>query len=759
MAENTTEPRNQGEELDGDVDEDLDEAACKSSMLFTDENCQPIQFFMRPSETKARLKELIENGGGEVTSRLDKARENVIKILAEGDECKSNDYYSHEYVEACWAANILLDKSEYRVTSAPKKGDGLSPSKVSVDRPAKGRSFYTAAEDKAILQYIAKHPFNYGGNQTWKKMEIMKITNHSWQSMKDRFRKKLEGELPKYIALRKSQQKLRMQEAGTSNAGDCRQYSRNADSEDQIEDFSDENESGGDDRNKKSVYIRRLDTVEEIDDVQDMEEASLSDTSSFDVFLYEAAEASGSNRRDGVNESNPVSKDSKEPADSTETTEIPLQKKSAIVGRSSSSTNESDAGEVVARRMRSRQVAEDSVQEPPGKMARNQPTVKRNKNQNNNKPSPVRKNQKILHDTGTEGQAAHGRKARTRHSARQKAAKNDAAGSDASHAMESLRKMETRSGRVCGVDAVTREQQEEEEEEQGQEQGEEVVQINGGDDHAMEVDDDPMQIYEIEDETVAERDESTTQSSEDMTIVRLTTPRKSRKALKKTPRKTPPRSAKKKGSADVTTSPAAGEQSIEKSTPTAQRTLDTGVSPQRVSTRRGAGRHREAAKNSGTDAEDADSESSPMKKGHKRHADNAIIPESEAVDTDSDVLPMQRARRRRMESGDDTPADHIPDTQVPEEDNTEEIEELQQFIQDLEEEYHQPRNVICAALFMNSGSVTNTRDYLTHGRRKTRLLWTSEEDQMILSSNSAHIKEIRHKYGEAVVRQRLEWLQ
>ncbi|XP_071497305.1 uncharacterized protein [Diadema antillarum] len=354
MAENTTEPRNQGEELDGDVDEDVDEAACKSSMLFTDENCQPIQFFIRPSETKARLKELIENGGGEVTSRLDKARENVIKILAEGDECKSNDYYSHEYIDACWAANILLDKSEYRVTSAPKKGDVLSPSKVSVDRHAKGRSFYTAAEDKAILQYIAKHPFNYGGNQTWKKMEIMKITNHSWQSMKDRFRKKLEGELPKYIAMRKSQQKLRMQEAETNDAGDCRQDSNNADSEDQIEDFSDDNESGGDDRNKKSVYIRRLDTVEERDDVQDMEEASLSDTSSFDVFLYEAAEAGGSNRRDGVNESNPVSKDSKEPADSTETTESSLQKKSAVDGRSSSSTNESDTGGGVAHRTRRR---------------------------------------------------------------------------------------------------------------------------------------------------------------------------------------------------------------------------------------------------------------------------------------------------------------------------------------------------------------------------------------------------------------------
>ena len=37
------------------------------------------------------------------------------------------------------------------------------------------RSKYTEEEDEQILQYIAKNPFQYGGNRIWKKMETMQV--------------------------------------------------------------------------------------------------------------------------------------------------------------------------------------------------------------------------------------------------------------------------------------------------------------------------------------------------------------------------------------------------------------------------------------------------------------------------------------------------------------------------------------------------------------------------------------------------------
>lgn len=42
------------------------------------------------------------------------------------------------------------------------------------------RMKYTEEEDRAILQYIAKHPANYGGNVLWKRMELMKVSSSTF---------------------------------------------------------------------------------------------------------------------------------------------------------------------------------------------------------------------------------------------------------------------------------------------------------------------------------------------------------------------------------------------------------------------------------------------------------------------------------------------------------------------------------------------------------------------------------------------------
>lgn len=54
-----------------------------------------------------------------------------------------------------------------------------------------GRIPYTAEEDDAILTYVSKHKADIGGNRLWQEMEKQRVTSHSWQSMKYRYRVRL----------------------------------------------------------------------------------------------------------------------------------------------------------------------------------------------------------------------------------------------------------------------------------------------------------------------------------------------------------------------------------------------------------------------------------------------------------------------------------------------------------------------------------------------------------------------------------------
>lgn len=54
-----------------------------------------------------------------------------------------------------------------------------------------GRQPYTAEEDAAILSYVSKYKAETGGNRIWQEMEKERLTSHSWQSMKYRYRVRL----------------------------------------------------------------------------------------------------------------------------------------------------------------------------------------------------------------------------------------------------------------------------------------------------------------------------------------------------------------------------------------------------------------------------------------------------------------------------------------------------------------------------------------------------------------------------------------
>ena len=44
---------------------------------------------------------------------------------------------------------------------------------------------YTEDEDRAILQYVARHPDNYGGTVMWKRMELMKVSSSRFPAVFD----------------------------------------------------------------------------------------------------------------------------------------------------------------------------------------------------------------------------------------------------------------------------------------------------------------------------------------------------------------------------------------------------------------------------------------------------------------------------------------------------------------------------------------------------------------------------------------------
>eukprot|EP00112_Aurelia_sp_Birch-Aquarium-sp1_P023677 Seg7133.1 transcript_id=Seg7133.1/GoldUCD/mRNA.D3Y31 product="Telomeric repeat-binding factor 2-interacting protein 1" protein_id=Seg7133.1/GoldUCD/D3Y31 len=66
-----------------------------------------------------------------------------------------------------------------------------------------GRTEYSSWEDEAIIDFVKKHATDkgagtIGGNKLYKQMEEQKVTQHSWQSMKDRFLKHLHTTGPKF---------------------------------------------------------------------------------------------------------------------------------------------------------------------------------------------------------------------------------------------------------------------------------------------------------------------------------------------------------------------------------------------------------------------------------------------------------------------------------------------------------------------------------------------------------------------------------
>ncbi|XP_060067659.1 telomeric repeat-binding factor 2-interacting protein 1-like [Ylistrum balloti] len=181
-----------------------------SKFLFTDDNGEPLIFYMRPCAAKTTLKPLVENGGGGMTVKVTKK---CIKLAVETDQISSEDYISTKYILDCVKDNKLLAIDKYRLK--PKKcsadhsldeveiSDDLSPA-AKIQKTGTlplGRQKYTLQEDLSILNYFEKNRESismWNGLKVWQTMSLLQVTEHSAESMKDRFRKKILPKLDSY---------------------------------------------------------------------------------------------------------------------------------------------------------------------------------------------------------------------------------------------------------------------------------------------------------------------------------------------------------------------------------------------------------------------------------------------------------------------------------------------------------------------------------------------------------------------------------
>uniref|UniRef100_A0A6Q2X7M8 Telomeric repeat-binding factor 2-interacting protein 1 n=1 Tax=Esox lucius TaxID=8010 RepID=A0A6Q2X7M8_ESOLU len=160
-----------------------------SPVLFLTVDGESMRFFLRPGPTKVQLQPIIKAGGGFVC----RVQEPGTILLADPDEMGSNPgsaahgYVSTQYIRDCVEKNQQL---EVNVLSGSERKRGRTS----------GRMMYTPEDDAAILKYVSEHEGEVRGNTFWREMEKNGLTNHSWQSMKDRYRKYLRDRQPKNAA-------------------------------------------------------------------------------------------------------------------------------------------------------------------------------------------------------------------------------------------------------------------------------------------------------------------------------------------------------------------------------------------------------------------------------------------------------------------------------------------------------------------------------------------------------------------------------
>ncbi|XP_077429703.1 telomeric repeat-binding factor 2-interacting protein 1 [Vanacampus margaritifer] len=166
-----------------------------SPVLFTTEEGEPMSFYLRPGPTKKELQPLIKSGGGTMCNVQKPGSILLIDPAEIGtvSESTAPQYVSIKYIDDCVDKGEQLNLEDYRMKAATVP---MSSSRFGGNRKSPGNSggrlAYSPGEDAAILNYVSRRKSEIKGNRLWQQMEKERVTTHSWQSMKARYKSHLE---------------------------------------------------------------------------------------------------------------------------------------------------------------------------------------------------------------------------------------------------------------------------------------------------------------------------------------------------------------------------------------------------------------------------------------------------------------------------------------------------------------------------------------------------------------------------------------
>ncbi|RXN20940.1 E3 ubiquitin-protein ligase RNF123 [Labeo rohita] len=174
--------------------EGKEEVSDISPVLFLDASGQSMRFYVRPGPTKTQLYPLVTNGGGTLCRNQEPG---AILLIDPGDATTATTssgqkYISTKYIKDCVEQNQQLNLDDYVISVGPSV-----QTRMATRHQGNGRLVYSPEDDAAILKFMEKRQHEAKGNTVWKEMEKRRVTNHSWQSMRDRFLKHLQHKLVK----------------------------------------------------------------------------------------------------------------------------------------------------------------------------------------------------------------------------------------------------------------------------------------------------------------------------------------------------------------------------------------------------------------------------------------------------------------------------------------------------------------------------------------------------------------------------------
>ncbi len=174
--------------------EGKEEVSDISPVLFLDASGQSMRFYVRPGPTKTQIYPLVTNGGG----TLCRSQEPGAILLIDPRDATAvtsssgQKYISTKYIKDCVEQNQQLNLDDYVISVGPSV-----QTRMATRHQSNGRLGYSPEDDAAILKFMEKRQHEAKGNLVWKEMEKRRVTDHSWQSMRDRFLKHLQDRLVK----------------------------------------------------------------------------------------------------------------------------------------------------------------------------------------------------------------------------------------------------------------------------------------------------------------------------------------------------------------------------------------------------------------------------------------------------------------------------------------------------------------------------------------------------------------------------------